>query len=1353
MSPRLHRHLHIARRTLWHGLVAAVVLMALVFGIASQLLPLAERHPDRIAAFLGERVHRPVAFDRVETQWTRRGPLLRLDNLRLGSGAETLRVGDAEMLVSQYAGLLPGRSFTELRLRGLDLTLERDAGGRWQVRGLPGETTAGSDPFAQLEGLGELQVIGGRLAIHAPSLGIDAQVPRVDLRLRVDGDRVRIGARAWIRDGVAPVQAALDFDRVAGDGRGHMIARDADLGAWSPLLRFAGAAVEAGTGQVEAWMRLRAHRVSEVQVDGAFERVGLRGAPFPVAQASVAGTVAMAGNAAVAGTAVVAPAPRVRLRALALRARWQAVAGGWRLDASRLRIDDGAARVLDGLSVGGGQRQGLRARRLDVGPLLQVAALGNRLPTALRRWFVDAAPRGTASNLLVASKGNALRVSARLDDVGFAPVGHAPGFTGMAGDLVGDEAGFAMRFDPRAPFRFDWPAGFGVPHPARLEGAIAGWREGAGWRFGTGALRVRGSDFGANVRGGMWFQADGTRPWIDLAADLDTTALPAAKGFWIHHMMPAAAIHWLDGALVGGRLEDAHAIVSGDLDDWPFRGTPGDPARGLFQVAARLADATLKFQPDWPAATHVEGDIAFVADGFHVSGKGVLAGVGIRHFDAGIERFGHAPLLVTAQGGGDASRLLALLRDSPLHREYGETLDNLSVGGLASVTFGLDLPLHRDEGGAKIDGTVALAGVRMEEKRWKLAFENARGRAHYGSGGFAAERLAVRHDGAPARLSLRAGDETRDPRQAFEAALEGNLAADRLLQRVPELGWLQGRASGRSDWVALLTIPRGNAPVRPTAARPGASRSPATGPSPPAHLQLRSNLAGTALDLPAPLAKPAAAVLAATIDTTLPIGDGEVSVVLGRRLALRARSAAPAGVRVVLGSDTVADPPPASGLIVTGRTDALDALEWVAVARGGDKTRPAQPRGAQPRGTTAGGDGDGLALRRMDVTAARLNLLGASFPDTRLQLSRAGDAIAVQLQGDAISGSVRVPDAEGATVAGRFDRVRWPLPAPADATKGAPPPAPADDGDATDPAAVPPLSFDIADLRVGDAALGETTLRTQPVAGGLRIARLHAQAPKQAIDATGEWLGRGTAARTHVAITVDSNDFGKLLAGIGYGGQLAEGKGRTILDARWPGSPGDFAAPVLEGTLSLDVADGRLTELEPGAGRVLGLLGVAQLPRRLTLDFRDFFDKGFAFDRLHGLVRVSGGKASTDDLAIAGPAAQISIRGTTDLRAQTFDQSIEVVPRAGNLLTAVGAIAGGPVGAAIGAAANAVLRKPLGQLAAKSYRVTGPWKEPKVEVVSREAAPAVPPAPAPAPPSNGPAPAPSTDTMTMPPPG
>ncbi|MEW6382935.1 MAG: AsmA-like C-terminal region-containing protein, partial [Pseudomonadota bacterium] len=69
----------------------------------------------------------------------------------------------------------------------------------------------------------------------------------------------------------------------------------------------------------------------------------------------------------------------------------------------------------------------------------------------------------------------------------------------------------------------------------------------------------------------------------------------------------------------------------------------------------------------------------------------------------------------------------------------------------------------------------------------------------------------------------------------------------------------------------------------------------------------------------------------------------------------------------------------------------------------------------------------------------------------------------------------------------------------------------------------------------------------------------------------------------------------------------------------------------------------------------------------------------------------------------------------------------------GNLLTVVGAVAGGPVGAALGAATNAVLSKPLGEIGARTYKVTGPWKEPKVEVIERSRDKAPPPAPAPAP--------------------
>ena len=1276
MPTPIRRRLRFARRGFGYTVAVVLVLVALLLGAASQVLPLAESHPDRIAAWLSQRAGRPVAFDRVQTQWTRRGPLLQLDNLRIGAGAQAFTVGDTEMLVSVYAGLLPGKAFSELRLRGLDLTLERASDGRWQVRGLPGQQQAGGDPFAALEGLGELQVVGGKLNVHAPGLGIVAQVPKIDLRLRVDGDRVRAGVRAWSQLQAPPLDAVLDFDRKRGDGRAYAGAREASLAAWSPLLKLAGVSVEAGQGRAEAWADLRDHRVAVLTVDAALRNVALRGTP-------------MAGDAS---------PPRAQFEQVEARARWRLAstatdARGWRFDAPRLRIGNGGAmQTLDGLVLAGGERYALLADRVDAAPLFAVAALSDRLSPSLRRWVQAARPRASLHAVEVAGhRGGPLHARARISGLGFEPVGNAPGVSGLGGVLDGDADGFALRLDPAAATAFDWPRGFGVAHTVKLHGLVSGWREGRGWRFGTPALRVAGDGFGLQARGGLWWQGDGSRPWIDIAADIDETQLPVAKGFWIRHVMPASLVQWLDAALVDGQVQGAHAIISGDLDDWPFR-----DRNGRFEASAHIGQGTLKFQPGWPATEGVEADARFIADGFTVDGTGRLGQVVIARLHAGIDTYRNGALVVNAQGSGDAAHLLDVLRQSPLQKQHGETLENLTVSGPAATTFDLRLPLARGSTVA-LGGTVELKDARLADARWKLAFDQASGRAEYSRKGFRAENVRVRHEGQSGRLSLRAGDGyVRESRHVFEAGLDASLGADELIDRAPaELAWLKPYLDGRSAWTIGVAIAK-SAPGQPAATM----------------LQLRSNLVGTALALPAPLRKPAGASLAATIDTPLPLGSGDIRVGLGSLMALRARSGnGQTGVRVALGAQRVDEAPPASGLVATGTAGTLDAIDWIALARGGE------------------GGGTSLPLQRIDVTAQRLLLLGGAFPNTHIVVVPApGGAIAVRADGAALEGALLVPAGDGAAVAGRFARVHWrsatvaaaaPT-APSDASRTAVAAVASSGGASFDPAKIPPLAFDIDELRVADARLGTAKLRTRSTPAGMRIDQFQAHADKQRIDVTGDWTGRGSSARTRLDVAVASEDFGALLAGFGFGGRLGGGQGTARFDAGWPGSPAEFRLDALDGSLVLDARDGRLLEVEPGAGRVLGLLSLAELPRRLTLDFRDFFSKGFAFNKLGGTVRFSGGTARSDKLVIDGPAAAIDIRGVANLRAQSFDQTIEVRPKAGNLLTAVGAIAGGPVGAAIGAAANAVLQKPLGQLGAKTYRVTGPWKDPKVEVITRE---------------------------------
>ncbi|HYM85286.1 MAG TPA: AsmA-like C-terminal region-containing protein, partial [Pseudoxanthomonas sp.] len=336
----------------------------------------------------------------------------------------------------------------------------------------------------------------------------------------------------------------------------------------------------------------------------------------------------------------------------------------------------------------------------------------------------------------------------------------------------------------------------------------------------------------------------------------------------------------------------------------------------------------------------------------------------------------------------------------------------------------------------------------------------------------------------------------------------------------------------------------------------------------------------------------------------------------------------------------------------------------------------------------------------------------------RLQVAPSAKALAVTLEGQALSGAVLVPEADGAAIVGKFARLHWRDASPKSAGAGSN--TAAATSEPFNPASIPSHKLDIDDLRFGDARLGSAQLRTQQTATGMRIQQLALRSPKQKIDIQGDWLGRGAAARTQLTADIDSQDLGGLLDDMGFKGRVGGGKGKVKFDAHWAGSPAAFSLSSMEGSLGIAARDGQLLEVEPGAGRVLGLLSLTQLPRRMMLDFRDFFSKGFAFNRIDGNVRFGSGIARSEDMMIDGPAAQINIRGNTDLRAQRFDQTIEVLPKSGNVLTVVGAVAGGPLGAAIGAAANAVLKKPLGELGAKTYRVTGPWKDPKVEVVSRE---------------------------------
>ena len=124
------------------------------------------------------------------------------------------------------------------------------------------------------------------------------------------------------------------------------------------------------------------------------------------------------------------------------------------------------------------------------------------------------------------------------------------------------------------------------------------------------------------------------------------------------------------------------------------------------------------------------------------------------------------------------------------------------------------------------------------------------------------------------------------------------------------------------------------------------------------------------------------------------------------------------------------------------------------------------------------------------------------------------------------------------------------------------------------------------------------------------------------------------------------------------------------------------------------------------------------LPRRVTLDFKDVFSEGFAFDSINGQVKIQRGIASADNFRINGSSAKVAMSGDVDLTRETQTLRVRVTPSVGDSVATVTALLGGPV-AGIGVfLAQKLLNDPLGQLIAYDYAVTGTWSDPAVSKIA-----------------------------------
>lgn len=867
----------------------------------------------------------------------------------------------------------------------------------------------------------------------------------------------------------------------------------------------------------------------------------------------------------------------------------------------------------------------------------------------------------------------------KFDAVAFAPVGQTPGLTGISGTLDANDQTGQVRLASKQ-IEFTLPRMFReVLVASSAEGVVSWQRNDTGLIVSTDQLRVQGDDGRAVARVHLTLPKDGGSPVLDLFAQGEDLKVSSTHKYLPADKMGPKTLEWFDRALLDGRIPTAELQYKGPMRSFPFRKN-----EGTFLARAQVENALFDYQPGWQPARELAAEVEFRNEGMKVRATaGTIGNVRMNQATAEIPDLKQSELSIEAVAAGDLDAGLAFLRESPIGPALGETFARLGGRGPMTADVQLELPLKRIDD-RKIDVTAHLANATVTMRDVAVPVQSLTGELTVKNTLIAAANLQGRWLGGPLTVKIEQQSATAAQLEAQGRAESGELQR---LFALPSMVKL----SGATDWHMSMPIASGDTEA--------ARRR---------NIKIDSDLRGLGVGLPEPVGKGLAD--ARSLQVALEIDDeqmltrtsyGDVRALIRLRQSNSGWTLDRGGVR----ADAVAPALPGHrGLRIEGSVQRFVLDDWLALR--GDSTNQNAVRNDDAKTLSD-------YLQAANVRVADFQLFGYRFPDLRGVLQATQSGWRVDVTGENATGQVLIPETFTGTQPLRATMEQLVI-TKAPRPEGAPK---EDQDEDMDPRNLPNMQVYVSNMRIGTRALGAVDLKATRVPQGIRFDNATILAESARVDAQGQWLNTVDGQHSTLAATIESKDVAATLRALNYTPFIEAKRGAIKADLAWNGGYDDNILEHASGAIRVEAETGQLVNLQPGAGRVLGLFSVGALPRRLALDFSDLTEKGLAFDTVRGDFELRDGNAYTSNLLLRGPAAEIGIAGRTGLGTRDYDQTAVVTGNLGASLPVAGALAGGPVVGAAVLLFSQVFKEPLKGITRGYYRITGPWDDPQVERV------------------------------------
>jgi uncharacterized protein (TIGR02099 family) len=901
------------------------------------------------------------------------------------------------------------------------------------------------------------------------------------------------------------------------------------------------------------------------------------------------------------------------------------------------------------------------------------------LPSNVEQALKETQPQGKLSHLHLTwrSKGEKLpEYSLRGEFNGLSAQPYTkyslPGFTNLMGKIDIDQNKGKLSLDSKlATLNFEPLLRWTIP-VEKLSGQID-WRiKDKNLAVEVNSLVIKNEHITGKVDA-SYTSDGGQKQYIDLTGHAENIDLKYAR-FYFPTNISKDTVAWLEKSLLSGRGDDVNLRLKGDLIDYPF----ADGKKGVFRVTANIKDATLNFTEGWPKIEGIYLAMLFEGKRMELNASaGHLFGNEIKKAKITIPDIEVDDILLDVIGEtqGLVSEGIKFINASPIAKLTSGFTENLKTTGTGKLNVSLHIPLS-DSNATTVKGTYAITnGSMLADSIPELTKLN--GTIDFTESSINARNVNTWAYGAPAVFSV-----NTDKNHAIQIAAHGRATDAGLRKSFNNL--LPLSVNGSVDWVAKAQIFNKQSEV-----------------------SIHSNLVGLTSKLPSPFGKASAESMPFSIEKK-PISETQdsIKVSLGQHINAQLIRSDQNGISKIdrgdIGINVVPEMSTQKGLSLRASLDELDVDEWLEQFENTNNSTA---------NTSA------IAINRIEITSNHFDIFDRRINALKINARASDNAWIMNLKSNEITGDLKWSRDGNGKVSGNLASLIFPSPTP-DAVK------------ANHKVAkqlhlkYPALDITADNFEIGKKKLGRLELQAKEQLGNWGIDKLRLSSADGVINANGEWNNWKNHPYTKLRFNWEINDMGKALKRLDVGDVIKGGSAEITGALKWDGSPHEFDMPNLSGNLHLDAKKGQILQVEPGVGRLFSVLSLQNLPRRLTLDFKDLFSSGFTFDQISADVNIERGIMYSDNFKMVGPTAQVEIKGETDLDKETQHLYIKAKPFISDTLS-LAAFAGGPAVGAAAYIAQKILKDPLNKIAETQYEIVGTWSNPQEK--DSKATPSTPP--------------------------